>query len=581
MPEQPIPTPDPEHLDIAAVVSALRGGRAGMNWLGEFLPATYTAPERFHRALFAYATRRTGGYKSRPDEGYTLYHDTIGIHAGQRRRAVVVAATSGDQELTFASLHQRSAALATAWAQMGVAPGKAVALVMPMTVEYVVALAACLRLGVTMSVVSPDGPTYVQNRLARLEPEHVVTTDKLARFCGDFLDKRLPVVPPSLLTTAPSHGYGKDDAVLRVISPFGDPEAKPIEISAGALFPALLTAGLFVLALDDQDTFAAPGFSSSQFQPSLLLATLAAGATYAEIAEEDAITDSKVIQRVGTTVLGIRRALRDAFLARGAASFPKGIRAWFRSLTEKCDIERWISFQNLAWERRVPGFALAASTAASFVHLFSPPAAPDVAAMRVWPAPGARFTLAEIAAGALPSLRDSGVYVPLGPEDKPANPPGLPAMIFAREKAGYVFAGSVDLGHDAHAYPSAEVSRVVETVPAVRHAAVIVTAGKYTNDAVIALLIFTDDHRDAEGRVVSRLTTDEIRKLLLREMGPDVLPDRIEFFPLRPRIVDGQVDLGYCRDQYLGGLFHHKANSELHLLISRLGYILAGPRAAS
>jgi hypothetical protein len=462
---------------------------------------------------------------------------------------------------------------------LGVEAGKAIALVLPVGIDYVIALAACLRLGAVVCIVSPDGPTFVQNRLERLAPDHVVTTDKLARLCGESIDKRLPFAAPTMISTAPSHWYAGDESVLRILSPFGDPAADPMEVNAATLYQSLLVAGFCAFALEKSDVLAAPGFSPAQFQPQLLLATLTAGAVYAEIPAADVELDASVLSRAGVTVFGVRRSVRDALISRGSARFPKGIRAWFRSLNDKFDIERWIEFQNVAWERKVFGFSIAASSAASFVHLFSPPAPPDVGALRVWPAPGASFSLSEVAAIHLPSLRDAGVYTPLV-DDKPADPTGLPAMIFAREREGYIFAGSVDLGHDAQAYPTDEVARVVESHRAVRHAAVVVTSAKYTNDAVVALLVFTDDHRDAEGRVVFRVTPDDIRALVLREMGPSVLPDRIEIFPLRPRIVDGKVDVMYCRDQYLGGLFHQKANSEMHRLISRLGYILAGPRSS-
>lgn len=579
MAEQRIPTPDPERLDIDAVVAAFRSGKAGMKWLGEFLPATYEAPDRFYRALYAFAQRRVGGHKSRPGDGYDLYQDTIGLHVGQRRRAFIRMTADGQDEITFDNLHLRSASLANAWAQMGVEPGKAIAIVLPMGVDFVVAVATALRLGVVMSIVSPDGPTFVQNRLTRLEPDHVVTSDKYARMCGDYLEKRLPFVAPAMTKTAPSHWYAADESVLRILSPFGDPEADPIEVPAGSLFSGLLVAGLLVFSLDKSDTLAAPGFSLAQFQPSLLLSTFAAGAAFADFAVAEVEADSKILARAGVTVLGIRRSVRDAFIARGSSQFPKGLRAWFRSLTEKADIERWIEFQNMSSERKVFGFCIGASAAASFVHLFSPPTLPDVAALRVWPVPGASFKLAEIAAGELPSLRDAGVYAPLV-DGNPVDPTGLPTMIFAREKDGYIFAGSIDLGHDACAFPANEVAQVVESHAAVRHAAIVVTSGKFTNDAVVALLVFTDDHRDAAGNVVYRVTPDDLRALIAREMGPDGMPDRIEIFPLRPRIVEGKVDPVYCRDQYLGGLFHRKANSELNRLISRLGYILAGSSPA-
>jgi len=414
-----------------------------------------------------------------------------------------------------------------------------------------------------------------------LGPTHSVTNYKLPRFCGGLLvDKRLPFASPALTNaTPPTYWYKHDKPVMRVLSPFGPEGADPIDLLAADLHQALLVTGLVVLALDSADVVAAPAFSFSQFQPLLVLATLAAGAAYAEVTRDDVVSDPKIITRAGVTVFGVSRAVRDALLERGAAGFPKGPRVWFRSMTEVFDIERWIEFQNLAWERKIFGFCLVASVAAPFVHLFSPPASPGVAAQRLWPVPGRSFSLTEVAAGELTALRDSGIYTPLV-EDEPADPTGLPSMMFARGEDGYIFAGCVDTGRNAQTYPTEVVARVVESHHAVRHAAVVLAAAKHANDAVVILLVFTEDKRDQDGRVVPRILPDELRALVVREMGAALAPDRIEVFPLRPRVVEGKVDVAHCRDQYLSGLLHKKAASEIHVLMSRLGYILSGPRSS-
>ena len=587
MATESIPNPDPERLDLDAVVRTLRSGKATTEWLGTFLPATYAAPTRFRRALYAFVGRNLGTLKSVPDKAYDIYHDTIAIHTGRSRRAFVVASERGDAEITFDNLHQRAAKLALAWAHLGLEPGKVVAIVLPLHIDALVAIAACLRVGAVIALVSPDGPSFVRNRLERLAPDFLVTNDKFATWCEAFADKRLAFALPVISdTTPPSHSYQPDEPVFRVLSAFGEADAEPMDVDAASVHEGLLVSGFVALTLERSDVLAAPGFSHAQFQPLLLLSALAAGAAFAEISPRDVITDATVLERVGVTVLGVCRRVRDGLLAKGDSSlpgvskFPKGLRLCFRSLTEAFDLERWFAFQNLAWERKVPASNIAASNAAPFVHLFSPPAQPSPGALRVWPVPGRTFAFTEVAAGELPALRSGGIYTPLV-KDKPADPPGLPAMMLARDTGGYTFAGCVNLGHDAQTYPTDEVARIVETHKAVRHAVVVLSSANHANDAVVVLIAFTEDSYDKQGRVVPRVLPDDLRALVERELGPTLAPDRIEIFPLRPRIVDGVVDVARCRDQYMSGLLHQKADSELYLLLSRLGYILAGPASSS
>jgi hypothetical protein len=575
---KPIATPDPEWLDLDAVVHKLRAGRADAEWLEGILPATYEAPETFCKALYTYASRRAGGLKSRPGEGIDLYHDCVVVHLGQRRRAFVKSGPAGDEEISYENLHVRSAALAAAWTGAGVEPGMSIAIVAAFGVDFVVALLAALRLGAVISILSPEGPTFVRNRLDRLAPDYVVAAERQRHVLGERAAVLLPLSAPLRAGgAASSHWYAPDDPVARHLSPFGDPGGGLIEISAGALHEGLLRDSV-VLGLVATDTLAAPGFDPGQFQPNLLLATLAAGSTYAEVAAEDAKSDWTIFDRLGVTVLGVPRGLRDALLRRGDAPLGRGIRAWFRSLTEVFDADRWYELGRAMWARKIPGFTVAYSSAAAGAHLFSPPSVPSPIP-KVFPAPGRAFLLAELAAGALPALRAAGTYTPL--RDGEPDGSGLPQMVLVREREGYVFAGSIELGRDAQAYPAAEVARVAERHPAVRHAAAILAPGRDTNDAIVILLIFTADDRGPSGRIELPVKPNEIKALVEREMGQRLLPDRIEIFPLRPRLHLGVADERWCRRQYLGGGLHAKARSELFVLLSRLEYILADAGAGA
>ncbi len=97
------------------------------------------------------------------------------------------------------------------------------------------------------------------------------------------------------------------------------------------------------------------------------------------------------------------------------------------------------------------------------------------------------------------------------------------------------------------------------------------------NDARVVLLVFVDDARAPDGRIALPVGIPEISARITREMGERFMPERIEILPLRPRFTkEGEVDHPWCRSQYLSGTLLRKARSETFILLSRLGYILAG-----
>src|SRR5262249_52890463 len=104
-----------------------------------------------------------------------------------------------------------------------------------------------------------------------------------------------------------------------------------------------------------------------------------------------------------------------------------------------------------------------------------------------------------------------------------------------------------------------------------------ISSGRWMNDAHVALLVFCDDARGPDGKVALPVGVPELKARIAREMGERYVPDRIEIFPLRPRFTKtGEVDHVWCRTEYLRGSLSRKSRPEAFILLSRLGYILAG-----
>lgn len=567
---------DDRRIDLAAAHDVLRAGRATAPWLASWLPSTWNEPERWRRALYASAAEHRGGsVKGRPGQGFDLYHDCVLAHLGARRTALVAKGELELEELTFDALHERVSALAGAWLREGVEPGERVAIALPVSIDYAVALLTALKLGLVAAPLPPLGRSWVRSRLERLAPDRVVS--------GGRFQKML--APGTEVLPLP-HGYSAgslvgsktwldDDAVLRLVSPFGEVDAEPTELSAAVVHEALLRDGWLVYALAAGDRLAAPGFDPTQMQPLALLTAWMAGAAWVELAPSDLEADVKAVAKARVTTLGISRAVRELVLRRGGEGVQPAT-SWFRSMDDVFDFDRWNELSRALAARKIPEFTLLTNAASGGAHLFAPRSL-ELAPMRAWPAPGRTFQLSQVGAGTLPALDDSGVYTPLVGEEPDRS---LLEVVMARQGDGWTLGGAIGGGREGKTVLQREIAKAAERHPAVRAAAVVVAKGRWMNDAHVVLLLFIEPAPHGVG-LAEPVSIAEVKALVEAELGARHVPERVETYALRPRFIDGEVDLAWCRSQYLSGALAEKARSRLFTATARLGWIFGVPAPIS
>jgi non-ribosomal peptide synthetase component F len=307
---------EPE-LDLNHLAQLIRTGRAAPELMESWLDATWREPARFKHSLYrAAAVRGSEAIKSRPELGLDLYADCVASHLGHQRAALTLVQHGGaPQETSYEALHARSGALASAWHKSGVKAGDKLALLLPVGLDYAVALLAALRLGLCISPIPPLGASYARNRLLLAAADHIATSARLVHMLPPGSAPPLPLTAAGADSTrAASHAYAPTDCALRLFSPFG-PSGALCELDALTLHESLLRDGLLVLALTTADRVAAPGWDELQLQPLLLLTTWLAGATWVECTAADFAAQS-----LGISVLGVDTHLRELIRARGGES---------------------------------------------------------------------------------------------------------------------------------------------------------------------------------------------------------------------------------------------------------------------
>lgn len=558
---------DAKKIDLQAVHTALRDGRAPDTWMATWLPSTWAAPGRFRENLYSDAqSRKVGRIKSRAGVALDIYSDCVISHIGRGLVALLTGPPS-HASVTYDLLHERCSGLVSAWREAGVKTGDTLAVVLPVGLDYAVALLTGLRMGLVVAPVVPLGPTYVRNRLARIEADHVVTSADFQPMLDPLSD---PPLSPSArggdATVATSHAYGADDPALLLFSPFGDPEAEPTPLLASDLHEALLRDSLLVWTLSAEDRIAAPGFDAIQHQPLGVLSTWIAGAAWVEIEIRDLVNEARLLKRLGVTVLGVSVALRELVLSKGP-DVCLGVRAWYRSESDAFDYMRWSDFARLLSEKSIASFSVLTNSASGGAHLFSARTL-TVQPTHVWPAPGRVFQISQLGAGLLPSIDGSGVYTPLLGKERDES---LVQMVVAKIGDAWVIGGSADPGPSARSLPVREIAKVAEKFPGVRAASVVVAPGRLTNEAHVVLLVFVDGEEPTESD--DAISISALKAHIARELGDIHTPPRVEIFPIYPRWKKGEIDAAWCQSQYLSGALTTRIRIPAFLTLSRLSWI--------
>lgn len=532
---------------------------------------------------------------------YNLFHELGARHAvGSRAAHQDYSPGRGFRSETYAALAERALALAAAWRERGVVPGSALLLVQNVGAAYVACSLAAFCCGATLSVLPPDGPSFVRRGLravaaaaAQAAPEESrsAAAGPSAAPSGAPAADAEPAGPPLFVAagitarpwvehepgvtlldweSAPSlrgarsiepHRYEAGEAAARLFSPLSADWDTPVELSAEQLYLGALRDGLLLLGLEPGQGIAAPGFCEVQFKPGLLFAALAAGATWVELSLDE-LEDGRALFGGAVAVLGVSGPLRRLLMASRPP--PAGrVTRWFKNLAEDSAVKAWAGFEALMKERGALGMQWFGNSAAGGSLLFSAWAS-EPSSASVYRTPGLACELSEPNGTGMPALADVGILSP------PAKPPAgkgvhpLPAsalgqLVIVDTESSDLWVTNLGSHRRAVVLPEAQIEQVLaERFAGCVRAAVLVVlplAGE-SNGQRVALVVYA--------RPQSFLSPGELREVLLAELGAERVPDQIEVFELNPKPLDAkkdasQVDRAACRAEYLSGMSWRKS----------------------
>jgi hypothetical protein len=565
-----------------------RAGQPRPAWLRD----SYADPAGFWQlAAPELIARAPGVPRSAVFQWYNLFHELGARHAiGSRAAHQDYSPGRGFRSETYAALAERALGLATAWRERGVVPGSSVLLVQNVGAAYLACSLAAFCCGATLSVLPPDGPGFVRRGLravaaaaraapgARTPPLPAEASSKpeepvlfvAAGITARPWAEHEPGVELLDWESAPSarraasiepHRYEANEVAARLFSPLSAEWDTPVALSAEQLYLCALRDGLLLLGLEPGQGIAAPGFCEVQFKPGLLFASLAAGASWVELSLDE-LEDGRALFGGAVAVLGVSGPLRRSLMARRPAHAGRVTR-WFKNLAEESAVKAWAGFESFMKEGGALGMQWFANSAAGGSLLFSPWASePSLAS--VYRTPGLACELSEPNGTGMPALADVGLLSPLEkpPAGKGVHP--LPAsalgqLVIVDTEASDLWVTNLGSHRRGVVLPEAQIEQVLAErfVGAVRAAVLVVLplAGE-SNGQRVALVVYA--------RPSSFLAANDLKEVLLAELGAERVPDQIEVFELNPKPLDpkkdaSRVDRAACRAEYLSGMSWRKS----------------------
>ncbi|HEX8704395.1 MAG TPA: AMP-binding protein [Myxococcaceae bacterium] len=536
----------------------------------DWLRQSWSDPEGFAAALAPAHVGKGAPFKSRAGQHYDFFHDLVGRHATTDRIALrTYDRVKGWQTLSYRQLHELAARRATAWSQLGVKPGAKVCLLHHMGSELLVSLAAALGLGACVSLLPPGGRRFVARRLAALEPKHVAAEPHQAPLLGEYAKCLLPTQAPSTPALA-SYTYKQGETVGLLFSPLADPAHVPVPLRAEDAWRGALVDGLLTFGLAPGEHLAAPGFHLLQHLPALLFTTLLRGATFLHLEPADVEASPALLTEHPVRALGVTPVLRDAMM-RSRVSL-KSVGHWFRNPEGPFDWQAWRDWVKQCGLASAPCSNVLVDAAMGGTVLCSQRRVGDVH-IEAAPAPGRAWALRDLNQSGQEAAGDTGLFTLLPDEGRP-----LSHVVLSRARNQYQYGGTRDARREGRVYPAAEVTETLreEPGPPLATSVLPVPTGGLAGEHRYVLLVFTGGQPQGAGATLS-----DIRRRLELQLGAEFLPDRFEFFPLHPRLKEGQLDEAWCHTQYLTGALHHKTSDPLFQALTAMrAQVLQAPGAA-
>lgn len=539
----------------------------------EWIEKTYLSPKTFWESIFTLQKNIPGlPPKSVLGQQYDFYFDCVARHIESNQAFTIIENGSFVQNWTYRKLHRCINFQVKHWMKHSLKPTQMVVILAPVGIHFFIALLTALRLGLTICYLPTNSPYLPKSRiasiLAELQPQLVVAR----KADQPFVTTQLPTILLDEFNEddqnhyPPSHDYASNKVMQIALSLYRQEALTLVPLDAHTTYTHALREGLLALNLKQGITWASPLSCPIRSEPFSTLAALLCGAAVMHIPDEVIKNDPQALKDEKVHLLGVSSPLQQLW-SRDPAVPIKHLKAYYKQPLDM-NFEAWKGFSSLNKLEKVPAFHLLMDNSMGGVTLFSKPTL-DNLDLYLKPNVGTPFSLMDIHDNEEPSFSGYGIFKPhLSCEE---NTKKTSNFYLAQLENNHILSYTITPCRDGVAFPIDRVEAIVNQASFVEacmlhHIPKLLSVCNHQ----FSLLVFVNPLKNEISEKMKEGWTQELFQQIESEAGPGFLPDRVEYFPLLPKLKNGTINRKWCADQCNQGLLARKKNMQIFQVISAL-----------
>lgn len=525
--------------------------------LQPFAMADYDIDGQHQRLLFD-QWRQSKGFNCRsvPTGKIDFWNDCLQRHTPSDTSALVWFESGELREISYQTLLKEAQHCAGIYEGNGLERGSSLAIVAISPVKRTIALLAAFRLGLTVSLLDPQGSSNLKDQLNLFDCDHIYCESAFVAWIPENLESRqINMVRVNEIPDGMGVSYPAGATALRLLDPFDQKGTNILEIPAGYLYMRLLHDATLALELDSGKTYATASQHELGNMPFAELSSLLVGATFLFLDSNAWKNSLETILNLELDAIVIPAKVRNVLVERSGGRKPLWKR-WIRNVVDCLDYQSWRAFSQAMDLDEVPHADLQYApqmAGIAFGNFWST----DLLAMGVLPPSGAHWQFGDLLDPSLPAVVNHGRLCGFIPKEAEFVAVPTPFMLTPFD-AAFRFVGCYPPGRRGAAYPAQQVLALLKGQGA-GHAIVEKPGAEGVESRTFFILITFRDPRNPE--TITRFIQDH--------WGDAAVPDEIIESPLYPRLLaNGQVDSGWVTRMYFNGELSRRADSPFYQAMS-------------
>ncbi len=509
--------------------------------------------------------------KSIPYKYYNFYDDILIENERSNTNVLEYYDEFGEYKtLSYSKAKLLTDIVAQRLEEAGLSPGQKLAILYPFGISFLISILAGLKIGAILCPIL--NRRLSQETIELINPDIIISDISYKSRLVKWKEKLIVLDPSSLeqdKLSEPTRSYSYKSGELAFLLP-NISLTSLIKISADEAYLYPLRDALITYALAPSDKLVSIGFDVLK-SLILLLSSMLIGASYNFITKKILNNYAqKIFHNLHIKTLGVSDSIVELLLSIDNIDLSKRCEIFFRDPGESISIERYqrvidklglksTLITNVRLEPNILGSSLSSIRFKGKAHQY------------VFPSPGAKWTLVSPVDSECKSILPYGcITIPMLGNDKEQKE--LEDIISKYNHLLWLYAS-----------PYVPIPKKIKKRFPVSHFMAILKRFKdesinkrfeyclllipSTEKIKVVLLIFTGDIEHFSEINWKEGFIDKI----LKELGREFLPDKIEFFKFYPRYKsNGSIDNKWCYDQYISGMLYKKSNKEVYRVISLL-----------